>query len=187
MPAWRPRAIHSAGGAGSTLQLSLPAGTALSCAKGQPCSVPCQGVAAPALWQRRQPAALPWLCCTCTGLDASITAPSSWWTAQENACDRAGWEPGLAAGCVSWSCLLSHSCWLFQDLTSLPYLSLLRTSCTKNFSESLGLRSKVLQKIEQLRMTTNSVSVPDEFLCPITRELMKDPVIATGMSLHDMN
>lgn len=32
-----------------------------------------------------------------------------------------------------------------------------------------------------------SVAVPDEFLCPITRELMNDPVIATGMSLHDMD
>ncbi|XP_062354306.1 WD repeat, SAM and U-box domain-containing protein 1 isoform X4 [Cinclus cinclus] len=45
--------------------------------------------------------------------------------------------------------------------------------------ESLGLRSKVLQKIEELRMTTIPAAVPDEFLCPITRELMKDPVIAT--------
>ncbi|NXG44649.1 WSDU1 protein, partial [Psilopogon haemacephalus] len=46
--------------------------------------------------------------------------------------------------------------------------------------ESLGLRNKVLQKIEALRMDvrTASVPVPDEFLCPITRELMKDPVIA---------
>ncbi|NWR93318.1 WSDU1 protein, partial [Furnarius figulus] len=46
--------------------------------------------------------------------------------------------------------------------------------------ESLGLRSKVLRKIEELRLTMMSVSVPvpDEFLCPITRELMKDPVIA---------
>ncbi|OXB52615.1 hypothetical protein ASZ78_014546 [Callipepla squamata] len=45
-------------------------------------------------------------------------------------------------------------------------------------AESLGLRSKILQKIEELRVKTVSVSVPDEFLCPITRELMKDPVIA---------
>ncbi|NXU46566.1 WSDU1 protein, partial [Drymodes brunneopygia] len=47
--------------------------------------------------------------------------------------------------------------------------------------ESLGQRSKVLQKIEELRMAMTSVSVPvpDEFLCPITRELMNDPVIAT--------
>ncbi|NXY69457.1 WSDU1 protein, partial [Glareola pratincola] len=44
--------------------------------------------------------------------------------------------------------------------------------------ESLGLRSKVLQKIEELRIKITSVTVPDEFLCPITRELMKDPVIA---------
>ncbi|NXS08944.1 WSDU1 protein, partial [Neodrepanis coruscans] len=46
--------------------------------------------------------------------------------------------------------------------------------------ESLGLRNKVLQKIEELKTTMISVSVPvpDEFLCPITRELMKDPVIA---------
>lgn len=64
---------------------------------------------------------------------------------------------------------------------------MLSTSCTNNFSESLGLRSKVLQKIEELRMTMTSVSVPDEFLCPITRELMNDPVIATGKSLHDLN
>ncbi|KFP85210.1 WD repeat, SAM and U-box domain-containing protein 1, partial [Apaloderma vittatum] len=44
--------------------------------------------------------------------------------------------------------------------------------------ESLGLRSKILQKIKELRMKTSSVPIPDEFLCPITRELMKDPVIA---------
>lgn len=62
------------------------------------------------------------------------------------------------------------------------------TSCTYNFSESLGLRSKILQKIEELRMKMVSVSVaiPDEFLCPITRELMKEPVIAAGMSLTNI-
>ena len=58
---------------------------------------------------------------------------------------------------------------------------------TNDFSESLGLRSKVLQKTEELRrrMISDSVTIPDEFLCPITRELMKDPVIAAGMSLND--
>lgn len=30
-------------------------------------------------------------------------------------------------------------------------------------------------------MKTLSSGIPDEFLCPITRELMKDPVIASGM------
>lgn len=36
-------------------------------------------------------------------------------------------------------------------------------------------------------MTTIAVpaAVPDEFLCPITRELMKDPVIAAGSALEN--
>ncbi|XP_044769241.1 WD repeat, SAM and U-box domain-containing protein 1 isoform X3 [Neomonachus schauinslandi] len=47
--------------------------------------------------------------------------------------------------------------------------------------ESLGLRSKVLRKIEELRTKVKTLSsgIPDEFLCPITRELMKEPVIAS--------
>ncbi|XP_025131960.3 WD repeat, SAM and U-box domain-containing protein 1 isoform X6 [Bubalus bubalis] len=47
--------------------------------------------------------------------------------------------------------------------------------------ESLGLRSKVLRKIEELRTKVKTLSseIPDEFICPITRELMKDPVIAS--------
>ncbi|XP_074072021.1 WD repeat, SAM and U-box domain-containing protein 1 isoform X3 [Macrotis lagotis] len=47
--------------------------------------------------------------------------------------------------------------------------------------ESLGLRSKVLRKIEELKTKVESLSsgIPDEFLCPITRELMKEPVIAS--------
>ncbi|XP_035879327.1 WD repeat, SAM and U-box domain-containing protein 1 isoform X6 [Phyllostomus discolor] len=47
--------------------------------------------------------------------------------------------------------------------------------------ESLGLRSKVLRKIEELRTQVKTLSseIPDEFICPITRELMQDPVIAS--------
>ncbi|CAL9701472.1 unnamed protein product [Knipowitschia caucasica] len=44
--------------------------------------------------------------------------------------------------------------------------------------ESVGLRSKLLRKIEELKSESVCSGVPDEFLCPITRELMKDPVIA---------
>uniref|UniRef100_A0A673HIB7 WD repeat, SAM and U-box domain-containing protein 1 n=1 Tax=Sinocyclocheilus rhinocerous TaxID=307959 RepID=A0A673HIB7_9TELE len=44
--------------------------------------------------------------------------------------------------------------------------------------ESLGLRSKVMKKIEELKMAPVSNGTPDEYLCPITREIMKDPVIA---------
>ncbi|NXP54950.1 WSDU1 protein, partial [Heliornis fulica] len=46
--------------------------------------------------------------------------------------------------------------------------------------EPLGLRRRVAQGVADLRMRTSrvSVSVPDEFLCPITRELLREPVIA---------
>lgn len=44
--------------------------------------------------------------------------------------------------------------------------------------ESVGLRSKLLRKVDELKSASVCSGVPDEFLCPITRELMKDPVIA---------
>ncbi|KAM9343099.1 WD repeat, SAM and U-box domain-containing protein 1 isoform 2-T2 [Pholidichthys leucotaenia] len=44
--------------------------------------------------------------------------------------------------------------------------------------ESVGLRGRLLRKIEALKAEQSSSDAPDEFLCPITRELMKDPVIA---------
>uniref|UniRef100_A0A672KGC7 WD repeat, SAM and U-box domain-containing protein 1 n=1 Tax=Sinocyclocheilus grahami TaxID=75366 RepID=A0A672KGC7_SINGR len=48
----------------------------------------------------------------------------------------------------------------------------------KKSKESLGLRCKVMKKIEELKMAPVSNGTPDEYLCPITREIMKDPVIA---------
>lgn len=48
------------------------------------------------------------------------------------------------------------------------------------FSESLGLRGKVMRKIEELKAALVGSATPDEFLCPITQEVMKDPVIAAG-------
>lgn len=44
----------------------------------------------------------------------------------------------------------------------------------------MGLRGRLLRRIETLRAKESSSDVPDEFLCPITRELMEDPVIAAG-------
>ncbi|MBN3323978.1 WSDU1 protein, partial [Atractosteus spatula] len=44
--------------------------------------------------------------------------------------------------------------------------------------ESAGLRNKVIHKIEELKMESVA-GIPDEFLCPITREVMRDPVIAS--------
>ncbi|NXC39246.1 WSDU1 protein, partial [Penelope pileata] len=68
-----------------------------------------------------------------------------------------------------------------NNIDGKELLNLTKESLTNELKiESLGLRSKILQKIEELRMKMVPVSsaVPDEFLCPITRELMKDPVIA---------
>lgn len=44
--------------------------------------------------------------------------------------------------------------------------------------ESVGLRSKLLRKVEELKSESVCSGIPDEFLCPITRELMREPVIA---------
>uniref|UniRef100_A0A1A8RP86 WD repeat, SAM and U-box domain-containing protein 1 n=1 Tax=Nothobranchius rachovii TaxID=451742 RepID=A0A1A8RP86_9TELE len=43
---------------------------------------------------------------------------------------------------------------------------------------SVGLRSKLLRKVEELKDDSVCSGIPDEFLCPITRELMREPVIA---------
>ncbi|CAH2305585.1 WD repeat, SAM and U-box domain-containing 1 isoform X1 [Pelobates cultripes] len=47
--------------------------------------------------------------------------------------------------------------------------------------ESLGVRNKILRKIEEIKskMKSTLTNIPDEFLCPITCEIMKDPVIAS--------
>ncbi|XP_072274299.1 WD repeat, SAM and U-box domain-containing protein 1 isoform X2 [Pyxicephalus adspersus] len=49
--------------------------------------------------------------------------------------------------------------------------------------ESLGLRNKIMRKIEELRskMKATSSNIPEEYLCPITWEIMKDPVIASDL------
>lgn len=47
-------------------------------------------------------------------------------------------------------------------------------------AESVGQRSKVLRKVEELKNALVCSGVPDEFLCPITRELMREPVLAAG-------
>ncbi|KAM3861957.1 WD repeat, SAM and U-box domain-containing protein 1-like [Diretmus argenteus] len=43
---------------------------------------------------------------------------------------------------------------------------------------SVGLRGRLLRKIGALKVEQSGSEAPDEFLCPITRDLMKDPVIA---------
>ncbi|XP_067109885.1 LOW QUALITY PROTEIN: WD repeat, SAM and U-box domain-containing protein 1-like [Osmerus mordax] len=41
----------------------------------------------------------------------------------------------------------------------------------------------ILRKVEELKEGLSGPRAPDEFLCPITRELMREPVIAAGHSL----
>ncbi|XP_017157916.1 WD repeat, SAM and U-box domain-containing protein 1-like isoform X2 [Poecilia reticulata] len=53
-----------------------------------------------------------------------------------------------------------------------------RETVTELGIESVGLRGRLLRKIEALKAEQSGSEAPDEFLCPITRELMKDPVIA---------
>lgn len=47
-------------------------------------------------------------------------------------------------------------------------------------AESVGLRNKLWRSVEELRSDSFSSGIPCEFLCPITRELMREPVIAAG-------
>ena len=44
----------------------------------------------------------------------------------------------------------------------------------------LGHRNKIMRELKNTKDKESDVDFPDEFLCPITRELMSDPVIAAG-------
>ena len=48
----------------------------------------------------------------------------------------------------------------------------------------LGHRNKILREVKRIRAEEHDGAVPDEFLCPITREIMTDPVIASGEKIH---
>ncbi|XP_029353257.1 WD repeat, SAM and U-box domain-containing protein 1 isoform X2 [Echeneis naucrates] len=66
-----------------------------------------------------------------------------------------------------------------NNIDGTELLSLTKeTLASELFIESVGLRNKILRKIEELKNESAWSSIPDEFLCPITRELMKEPVIA---------
>ncbi|XP_052804342.1 WD repeat, SAM and U-box domain-containing protein 1-like [Mya arenaria] len=67
-------------------------------------------------------------------------------------------------------------------------LSTLTQECLKNALgiDSLGHRNKILRSRAQLlecpimqQKTVQDEGIPDEYLCPITREIMKDPVICS--------
>lgn len=69
-----------------------------------------------------------------------------------------------------------------NNIDGSQLLSLNKEIVTNDLNiESLGLRNKVIRKIEELKEHLESIctGIPDEFLCPINRELMEDPVIAS--------
>ncbi|MGH0143236.1 UNVERIFIED_CONTAM: hypothetical protein FKN15_014045 [Acipenser sinensis] len=69
-----------------------------------------------------------------------------------------------------------------NNIDGSELLSLNKEIVTNDLNiESLGLCNKVIRKIEELKEHLESVctGIPGEFLCPINRELMKDPVIAS--------
>jgi len=58
-------------------------------------------------------------------------------------------------------------------------------SCFDVFPFSLtsgpaGHRNKILRTIKDIKKEELEEDIPDEFLCPITRDIMSDPVIAAG-------
>lgn len=57
------------------------------------------------------------------------------------------------------------------------------------FLDALGHRNKILRLVNksgvqdpQTARLTNPHAPPDEFLCPITQELIRDPVLCAGQS-----
>lgn len=61
------------------------------------------------------------------------------------------------------------------------------------FSDSLGHRNKILRGIQALKNplwqhinddAEDTASMPNELCCPITHEIMRDPVVATGLYSH---
>ncbi|KAG7227522.1 hypothetical protein INR49_005337, partial [Caranx melampygus] len=69
-------------------------------------------------------------------------------------------------------------CFKANNIDGPELIQLNKETATELGIGSLGLRGRLLRKIEALKAEQSGSEAPDEFLCPITRELMKDPVIA---------
>ena len=56
-----------------------------------------------------------------------------------------------------------------------------------SLSGPAGHRNKILRTIKDTKKEELEEDIPDEFLCPITRDIMSDPVIAAGWHvLYDL-
>ena len=56
----------------------------------------------------------------------------------------------------------------------------IRRPTYRTFSGPAGHRNKILRTVKEIKKEELEEDIPDEFLCPITREIMTDPVIAAG-------
>ncbi|KAG9349231.1 hypothetical protein JZ751_027674 [Albula glossodonta] len=66
-----------------------------------------------------------------------------------------------------------------NNIDGAELLNLTKDSLTTELNiDSVGLRNKLMRKIDGLKTASAWSNDPDEFLCPITREVMSDPVIA---------
>ncbi|PWA18926.1 WD repeat, SAM and U-box domain-containing protein 1 isoform X2 [Gambusia affinis] len=66
-----------------------------------------------------------------------------------------------------------------NNIDGTELLSLTKETLASELAiESVGLRGKLLRKVEELKRGSICSGIPDEFLCPITRELMREPVMA---------
>lgn len=45
----------------------------------------------------------------------------------------------------------------------------------------VGHRNKILRSVKEVKKEEIDGNIPDEYLCPISREVMIDPVIASGL------
>lgn len=52
--------------------------------------------------------------------------------------------------------------------------------CRFPFTEDETFKEEISRRIEELRKEPDGVETPHDFLCPITHQLMRDPVIAAG-------
>ncbi|XP_019723731.1 WD repeat, SAM and U-box domain-containing protein 1-like isoform X2 [Hippocampus comes] len=91
-----------------------------------------------------------------------------------------------------WSQEDVHQAWLHEeglvdelavvfrgnDLDGAKFAQLSEATALEMGIESLGVRRGLLRRLETLKVEHNACDCPDEFVCPIGREPMRDPVIA---------
>uniref|UniRef100_A0A8C9ZWM4 WD repeat, SAM and U-box domain-containing protein 1 n=1 Tax=Sander lucioperca TaxID=283035 RepID=A0A8C9ZWM4_SANLU len=122
-----------------------------------------------------------WRCCSRQGLSVSLCLTLSGRTsAGRSKLLVSDWSEGdVSAWLVDENLEGLVDKFRANNIDGTELLSLTKeTLASELHIESVGLRSKILRKVEELKSDSVCSGIPDEFLCPITRELMREPVIA---------